>query len=332
MAERLERLKMLRVAAVALRSEFGEPDANLDCILEWTDQAADAGAQLVCFPETALQGYCTIAETVHSQAEPVDGPRMVAIRERVEKLGITVSVGMALSQGGKIFNSQVFIGPDGFIGAQHKVHLCRADGAYEPGDEWNVIELCGWKIGATICFDSEFPEAARILALKGADLVLMSFASGRRDSLGAAAEPGDWHHEVLKYAPSRAYDNRVFVVGFNHAGQVADARGLAVANPQGLEGIEEWAPPGTIHRWPGYNFAIDPTGSVIAESDGSSHEPNMMVIDLAPEILKRTRSPIDVKWPGGWTSGDFSAVRRVDTFHELLQPDRRGKQPQKAGA
>ena len=316
-------MKRLRLAATAFRSEFGDPEANLSGILAWMDRAAERKAHLVCFPETALQGYCTVPDVIRRLAEPIDGPRFRAIADKAAALGLWVSIGMALREGGEIYNSQVFIGPDGFVGAQYKAHLCCADHTYTPGDSWQVFEVAGWRVGATICFDSEFPEAARVLALKGADLVLMSFACGRRDSKGAPAQPGDWAGEIRRWAPSRAFDNRIFVVGFNHAGVVADANGHAVANPHGLDGIEEWAPPGTDHRWPGYGFALDPGGNFIAESNRADHESKLLIVDLDPALLETWRAPIDVKGPRGMVRGDFLAVRRIDTFGDLLEPDRR---------
>src|SRR5206468_10459706 len=115
--------------------------------------------------------------------------------------------------------------------AQNKVHHYRNDRNYDPGSWWKVIPWKGWRVGATICYDSEFPEAARILALQGAQVLLMSFATGRRNSINEPARPGDWKKELMAYAPARAYDNRIFVVGFNHAGEVRDDSGWAVANP-----------------------------------------------------------------------------------------------------
>lgn len=316
-------MNTLRVAAVTMRCEFGDPDTNVATILDWMDRAAHAKANLICFPEIALQGYCTVKSIVHRTAETLDGPYLAQIERQARALDITAAVGVALRHEGGVYNSHVFIGPDGFLGAQNKVHLCPADHNFDPGMTWDVIEAAGWRVGTTICFDSAYPEAARILALKGADLVLMSFASGRRDRHGAPAEPANFARELLKWAPSRAYDNRVFVMGINHGGEVADPEGHAVANPLGCEGVEEWAPPGTVHRWPGYSFAIDPHGNLIAESDRATHESTMLLADLDPNALNATRVPIAVKTPDGIISGDFLAVRRHDTFGQLLEPDGR---------
>jgi len=309
----------LRVAGVAFRSEFGDVEDNLGRMLAWMDRAAELGADLVCFPEVALQGYCTVPEVVHRLAEPAHGSACQRLCRRASQLGLAVSLGMSLRSEDRVHNSQVFLGPDGFLGAQHKVHLCGNDRTYEPGSAWNVVRWRGWNLGATICFDSEFPEAARILALQGAHLVLMSFATGRRNSLNEPARPEDWKRELMAYAPSRAYDNRIFVVGVNHAGAVRDERGWAVANPCGLPGAEEWAPPGTTHLWPGYAFAVNPLGQVFAESPTAHGVENLVLAELDPSSLTKARTAIEVKWPAGTVAGDFLAVRRVDTFGELVR-------------
>jgi predicted amidohydrolase len=146
----------------------------------------------------------------------------------------------------------------GFLGVQHKVHVCGNDRIYELGQAWEMIEVDSWHFGTTICFDAEFPEAARILALKGAEVVLVPFASGRRNAFGQAAEPQDWAREIRVWAPSRAYDNRIFVLGVNHGANVTDARGDVVNNPRMAPGVEEWALPGSVHGWPGYSFVVAP--------------------------------------------------------------------------
>jgi predicted amidohydrolase len=201
--------------------------------------------------------------------------------------------------------------------------LCGFDRVYDLADEWTVINVEDWNIGTTICYDSEFPEAARILAIKGADVLLMSFCNGRRNWKNEAAQPGDWQVEHMPFIPSRAYDNRIFVVGVNHGGEVIDVHGNAIANPEGREDILEWAPTGSRHRWTGYAFAISPTGQLLAETDSTNHDEKMLVVDLDPAMLREARYPCEVKLPSGRTQGDFITVRRTETFQDILRPVRR---------
>lgn len=315
-------LKPLRVALVPIRAEFGDVTKNLANILGWIERAGAQCANLVCFPEIALQGYCTVPAVVRRLAEPSDGPSCKAIQKRAEACGLVVSFGMSLLEDGKMFNSQVLIGPSGYLGAQHKIHLCGFDKVYDLASCWNVFDIGGWKMGATICYDSEFPEAARILAVKGADLLLMSFANGRRNWKNQAAQPGDWQDEHMPFIPSRAYDNRIFVVGVNHGGEVRDVEGNAIANPEGQESGLKWAPGGSVHRWTGYAFAINPMGRLIAEADRADHAEKMLIVDLDPALLDEARYPCPVKLPSGPACGDFVQVRRTDTFADILLPGR----------
>ena len=314
--------KTLRIALVSFRAEFGDVSKNLENILSWIDRSASQGAQLICFPEVALQGYCTVEKVIRRLAEEKDGSSCRAIYERANRYGIVVSLGMSLREEDRIFNSQVFLGPSGFLGMQPKIHLCGNDRAYDLASEWNVIQVGQWRVGTTICYDSEFPEAARILSIKGIDILLMSFANGRRNGKNEPAQPGDWYAEYMPFIPSRAYDNRIFVIGVNHGGEVLDSQGYAVANPLGSEGVEEWAPGGTLHRWTGTAFAVDPMGQLMAATDQSNHEEKMLVIDLDPKLLSKARYPCEVKTTSGVARGDFLEVRRTEAFEEILRSGR----------
>ena len=91
-----EDIRPLRVAAVASKSEFGDKATNLGVILDWMEKAAQQSSDLVCFPEIALQGYCTIPRIILDLAEPIHGPHIETIRNCACRLGLVASVGMAL--------------------------------------------------------------------------------------------------------------------------------------------------------------------------------------------------------------------------------------------
>ena len=97
-----------------------------------------------------------------------------------------------------------------------------------PHEAFPVVDLGFARVGSVVCYDAEFPESSRELALGGADVIFMCFATGRMDSTGRrAASPADWSTDVQRYAPGIAYSNRVFVVGCNHAGNIVDDLGVA---------------------------------------------------------------------------------------------------------
>ena len=278
----------IRVAAVSTRSEFGDSEGNLSNILEWIDRAAAEKAELVCFPEAALQGYPTDEKVVRDLAEPLDGPACRAVTERCRRHALRVGLGMIQRDGERVHNAYVFFDPDGAIGASHKMHLAGCDLVFDPVIDWPVFDLGRCRVGAVICNDVRFVESTRILAIRGAEIVIMPFAGGRIHA-GKLADPLDWPAEITRWVPSRAEDNGVFLVVVNHAGDVPDPRGIAdvqCAHPDGL------------HRWPGYSFVVAPDGKVTGESDRTHNRERMLVVDLSAAHREKTRrNEIDTRRP-----------------------------------
>jgi predicted amidohydrolase len=91
--------------------------------------------------------------------------------------------------------------------------------------------------------------------------------------------------------------------------------------------VEEWAPPGTAHRWTGYAFAIDPLGHLIAEADPADNSEKMLLAELNPAALADARYPIEVKTARDRVVGDFLSVRRVETFSRILERSSRAGAP-----
>jgi 5-aminopentanamidase len=148
--------------------------------------AAQARAQgtdwLVC-PEMGLTGYAIGTERVKALAETPDGPLAQAVAGIARRHNIAIVCGYAEQhpQGALPFNAVQAVGPDGTaIGHYRKTHLFgdmdRAQ--FSPGDAASqVFDWCGWRLGLLICYDVEFPEAVRSLALQGADAVLVPTAN-----------------------------------------------------------------------------------------------------------------------------------------------------------
>ncbi len=291
----------VKIACASIASHFGQTDRNVANMLMMIDEAAAAGADLVCFPEVSLQGYFTSPQRMHAAAQPLDGPACAQLVDAARRYDLVVSVGMALRQDDRVYNAQVYLSADGPIGYSTKVHICGEEGQlFDPGEDWPVIDLGFAKIGTLICFDAEFPEAARCLALAGADIILMSFATGRCDSCGRPQDPLQWPDQVLTWAPARAYENRTFVVAVNHAGDVMDERGICGAT---------WIEPGEMHRWPGYSFVVSPSGQLIAASTRAHNRQRLLLAELNPEELSYWRR----------AAGDFLKFRRPSTYRRLLE-------------
>lgn len=176
------------------------------------EQAAKAkarGADLLVLPEMYLSGYNIGPEAARKQAITAEG--LAPAQEAAKSLHIALAFGYPELVGDKVANAAVLIGPDGGILLNYrKTHLFGDldRGMFkQPGTEFPVAELNGAKIGLLICYDIEFPEPARRLALAGADIILIPTA---------VMEPYD---QVARHViPSRAYENQVYAAYANHSG------------------------------------------------------------------------------------------------------------------
>ena len=291
-------MRKVRIAMVSFLSRFNRVQANVTHMIEFMGEAARCQAELICFPELAVQGLFTDAATMGQSAEPLDGPACRQLIEAAREYHIVVSTGMAVKTGNStMVNAQVYLGADGVLGYAAKVHRCDCDMIYDAGDVWPVFDLGFAKVGTLICYDGEFPEAARCLALEGAEVIVMSFANGRCDPTGKPYDPKLWREQVLRWAPARAIENRAYVIACNHAGDVRDEDGIA-----GIPLIE----PGQMHHWPGYSFVLDPTGQIVAETPRDDTGEHLLIAELDPDVINYWRK-----------SANFLARRRPETYKRL---------------
>jgi len=161
----------MRIGFFQFSPRFGQVDRNLDAVAE---AVAGAEADLIVAPELALSGYLfTSRKEVEQTAQKVPGPATDVLARAAARSGCTVAIGMAERSGARLFNSSVLIGPDGFVGVYRKVHLFFEEKLYfSPGDlGFPLFRIGDVKIGMLVCFDHFFPEAARTLALQGAQII-----------------------------------------------------------------------------------------------------------------------------------------------------------------
>lgn len=218
----------MRIAVLQIKANEADIEANLERIGRAAGDAAAGGAGLLVVPELAVDGYGAgprMADTAASFAASV--ARLEAIARQA---GIAIACGMAEPDGGRLFNSAVFVDGVGAPVIYRKSHLY---GDYErrlfvPGDpSATMFEWRGMKVGLLICYDVEFPENVRRLARAGADIVVVPTA------LPAGAYAGFIANSMI---PVRAFENQVFIAYANHCG--ADSRfsyaGMSViAGPDG---------------------------------------------------------------------------------------------------
>src|ERR1700751_4422034 len=170
-------MQTIRVAAVSMNGFLGQPERVLNNIARWCERAAAEQAELVLFPELVVHGHCT--PNSWELAEPVpDGPSVRRLVDLARQFRPVLCVGLSEKERDIVYNTQVLVGPDGFIGKQRKLHLSRDEVLYyKGGRDITVFDLGKCKVGTIICYDNQFPEVARILALRGADVLLMPHAA-----------------------------------------------------------------------------------------------------------------------------------------------------------
>ena len=204
----------MKIAAYQGEGVSGDIAKALDLLRAKAAEAARAGAGLVVFPEMFLTGY-HIGEAVFKLAEPMDGPSAGRAAAIARDAGVALLYGYPERDGDTVYNSALLIGRDGLPLANYrKTHLYGREERrlFAPGESLMLAELDGLKIGILICYDVEFPEAVRALALAGAELIAVPTALIR---------PFDIVARTL--VPARAFENQVYVA---YAGMCGSEAGL----------------------------------------------------------------------------------------------------------
>ena len=220
--------------------------------------ATSAGrTDLLVFPETCLQGFPTPAN-IAQLAIPVQGEVIDSVRAATRASGVSVAIGFAEIDDGRFFNTAVLIDASGQILLRYrKIHLYRSDdGVFEPGEAYPVCTWQGIQVGLLICFDIEFPEAARELARKGVELIVLP--DGNMDF------SADVHRLMI---PVRALENQLFVVMANRVGA------------------------GDRYNFAGESQAADPFGACLAIAGAKDEAVLDLVLDIG--MVARARADLD---------------------------------------
>jgi predicted amidohydrolase len=205
----------------------GDAAANVARIIGYAGQARAQGCALIVFPELIVTGYLA-PERIPPLAEPLDGPSVRKLAQAARELGIAIAFGMAEwdEAHGARYNSLVIVDRSGEVaGVYRKMHLWDTEHEWaEPGDEVLNVQLGDVQVSGWICYDTRFPELARLSALSGAELALVPTAW-----LG----PGSEWELALR---ARALDNGIFVAGADIVGPdpALRCRGLSmIVGPKG---------------------------------------------------------------------------------------------------
>jgi 5-aminopentanamidase len=245
-----------RIAAVQMDCRLGDKSRNLDALRSRLREAAEHQARLVVFPECALTGYCyTSKAEAMPHAETLPGPATEVIADDCRRLGVWTVFGLLEvdTSTDRLFNACALVGPHGEVHGYRKIHLplLGVDRFTTPGDRpFAIHDLGGLRLGMNICYDGSFPEASRVLALLGADLVVLP----TNWPVGAAA---------CALVGARALENHIYYAAVNRVG---DERGF---------------------HFQGRSRIADCTGEFLVISDGDHEE--TLYTDVDPETARRKR-------------------------------------------
>lgn len=283
-----------------------DPGKNLRRAIKGIHEAADKGAAVVCLPELFASKYFCQREdaSVFDLAEPIPGPITAALGPVARKARLAVVAPIFERRAAGVYhNSVAVIGSDGGIaGIYRKMHIPDDPGYYEkfyftPGDlGFRAINTNVGPVASLICWDQWFPEAARLVALEGANIIFYPTAIG-------------WHpHEKERYGAAQLDAWKTIQRG--HA--IANGVYVATVNRIGHENTGEGA---GIEFW-GSSFVADPQGVVVAEASTDREEVLVAEVDLKHlEDVRRN-------WP-------FLRDRRIDSYqgigHRFLGKPGRGK-------
>ena len=292
-------MKTTRVAAVSMNGFLGEPERVLQAIDAWCEQVAAEGVELVLFPELVVHGHCT--PNTWALAEPVpDGPSVRRLEEIARRHRLVVCAGLSEKERDIVFNTQVLVGPQGYIGKQRKLHLSRDEVFYyKGGREIPVFDVGPCKVGIIICYDNQFPEVARVLALRGAEVLLMPHAGRFKlwdDTPESEAAARRYSHEFLKKYALRARENACFAVLADQAGRA----GYVDLWPRDSENQPHHAGAGLI--W-------GPDGELIAATQEERIREERIVATLDAALLARERA----------LANYMLRTRRPELFGELVR-------------
>lgn len=308
-------MRDIRVATAQFEHRDGDKQFNLSRIRALTRRAVEQGAEIVSFHECSISGYTFLQDLDLAEfakvAEPVpDGGSVRALIEIAREFRAVVMAGLVERAGDKFHNCYVTVAPDGYITKYRKLHTFISP-FLTPGDQYNVIDLLGAKVGFLICYDNNLPENVRITTMMGAEIIMMPHVTGCLPSVMPGRGTVDralWDNReqdpvrlrmefegpkgrgwLMRWLPARAWENGIYAV---------------FSNPIGVDG-------GTIK--PGLAMILDPFGEVLAESHGLGDD--VVVALLTAEKLEQS------------SGRRYLRARRPDLYEKLTEPPPPGQEP-----
>jgi predicted amidohydrolase len=279
-------MKKLKISTAQFENKSGDKEYNLSVIDKLAGLAASEGSKVIAFHECSITGYTFARHLSKDQMLEVaeiipDGPSILKLAMIAKKHDITILAGLfEKDKDDKIFKAYVCVDKNGLIAKHRKLHPF-INGHISPGNSYTVFDLHGWKCGILICYDNNVIENVRATVLMGANILFMPHVTMCTPSTRPGAgfvDPNLWQNRendptslrlefdgmkgrewLMKWLPSRAYDNGIYAV---------------FSNPIGMDDDQ---------LKNGCSMIIDPFGDILAEC--RSFDDSLVSSTLIPEKL-----------------------------------------------
>lgn len=284
-------MRDIKVGAVQFEHTPGDKQANLSKIRRFVERASNQSVEIIAFPECCITGYWFLrnlsGQELHGLAEPVpQGPSSQALLALAREFAMTVGAGLVeVDPQGKLHNTYVIAMPNGEWRFHRKIHAFEHD-EIVPGSEFTVFDTPhGCRVGVLICYDVNINENVRIEALQGAEILLAPHQTGgvtsKNPHLMGRIDRTLWENRrsnpeaieaelrgdkgrgwLMRWLPSRAHDNGLFLV---------------FSNGVGIDDDEVRT---------GNAMILDPFGRILAETGKADDD--MVVADLDASLLEQS--------------------------------------------
>jgi 5-aminopentanamidase len=300
-------MEKMKISTAQFENRSGDKAYNLSVIERLAQKAAEDGSRVIAFHECSITGYTFARKLSKAQmldlAEPVPGGKSIESLVKIAgKHHLTILAGLFEKDNSEnIYKAYVCVNGSGLIAKYRKLHPF-INPHILPGNEFVVFDLHGWKCGILICYDNNIIENVRATKLLGADIIFMPHVTMCTPSTRPGAgfvDPRLWENRendptslrlefdgmkgrdwLMKWLPSRAYDNAVYVV---------------FANPVGMDDDQ---------LKNGCSMIIDPFGDVVAECRA-----------LGDEVVSSVLIPEKLTMAGGHR---YLQARRPELYREII--------------
>lgn len=300
-------MEKLKISSAQFENKSGDKDYNLSVIGQLSERASHEGSRVVAFHECSVTGYTFAQDLSKKQlleiAEYIpDGPSIQTLTRIARKNDVAICAGLfERDKDNNIFNTYVCVDAGGVVATFRKIHPFISP-FLSAGSEYCVFELYGWKCGILICYDNNIVENVRATRLLGADIIFMPHVTMCTPSTRPGAgfvDPALWGDResnptplrlefdgmkgrawLMKWLPSRAYDNGIYAV---------------FTNPIGMDGDQ---------LKNGCSMILDPFGDVIAECR-----------TLGDDIVSATLTPDKLQLAGGYR---YLQARKPGLYGEII--------------